>query len=136
VKRLVIPTALQVTALTLACSSTSTPPADSSITDARSDVSVTDTSNGDVADACVVLDSDPFIPSGFRCLPRRDAPAGTTCPTQRVCTAEACPTSCEGCESPLFCIPDMFPDGGRPSSCAPSETCSTDGCGAGCRAVG
>ncbi len=130
-KRLVIPTALQVTALTLACSSTSSPPADVP----TADVVTTDTSR-DVADACVVLDSDPFIPSGFRCLPTRNAPAGTTCPAQRVCAAEACPTGCEGCASPLFCIPDMFPDGGRPSSCAPSETCSTDGCGAGCRAVG
>ena len=125
-KRLVIPTALQVTALTLACSSTSTPPADVPTTDTRNDV----------ADVCVILDTDPFVPEGVRCLPMRDAPAGTTCPAQRVCAAEACPTGCEGCASPLFCIPDMFPDGGRPSSCAPSETCSTDGCGAGCRAVG
>lgn len=125
-KRLVIPTALQVTALTLACSSTSTPPADVPTTDTRNDV----------ADVCVILDTDPFVPEGVRCLPTRDAPAGTTCPAQRVCAAEACPTGCEGCASPLFCIPDMFPDGGRPSSCAPSETCSTDGCGAGCRAVG
>jgi hypothetical protein len=126
VKRLVIPTALQVTALTLACSSTSTPPADVPTTDTRNDV----------ADVCVILDTDPFVPEGVRCLPTRDAPAGTTCPAQRVCAAEACPAGCEGCASPLFCIPDMFPDGGRPSSCAPSETCSTDGCGAGCRAVG
>lgn len=83
--------------------------------------------------ACTV---NPFDPEGgakaVRCLPRR----GVTmqCPQDNVCVEADCPAHCEGCVSPLFCIPDSETDAGV--SCVVSTVCSEDACNPGCRAVG
>jgi len=108
------------------------------LTDAPTDTSgdaLTDASGDAPVDARMCT-RNPFDPEnmGFavRCLARR----GSTqpCPKASVCVAEDCPTHCEGCVSPLFCIPDNERDAGV--ACAVSTVCSADACNPGCRAVG
>lgn len=98
--------------------------------DARADAS------GDVPLDGRMCERNPFDPEnmGFavRCLARRGATQ--PCPKASVCVAADCPTHCEGCISPLFCIPDNESDAGV--ACAVSTVCSEDACNPGCRAVG
>lgn len=92
--------------------------------------------SGDAVDAARMCTRNPFDPEnmGFavRCLARRGATQ--PCPKASVCVAEDCPAHCEGCISPLFCIPDNERDAGV--ACAVSTVCSADACNPGCRAVG
>lgn len=91
---------------------------------------------GDAADGARMCTRNPFDPEnmGFavRCLARRGATQ--PCPKASVCVAEDCPAQCEGCISPLFCIPDSERDAGV--ACVVSTACSEDACNPGCRAVG
>jgi len=91
---------------------------------------------GDVADDARMCTRNPFDPEnmGFavRCLARRGATQ--PCPKASVCVAADCPAQCEGCISPLFCIPDGENDAGV--ACVVSTACSADACNPGCRAVG
>jgi hypothetical protein len=136
-RKLIIPTALQVTVLTLSCSSpTPTPVSPDASSDVVQDTVIQDVQrDGVVGDVCVLPDSDPFVPAGFRCVARVATP-DANCPTKRVCSPSECPAECEGCASPLFCIPDILPDGGRPDRCVRNLSCEIDQCGPGCRAVG
>ncbi len=92
--------------------------------------------SGDAALDARACTRNPFDPEnpGFavRCLARRGATQ--PCPKASVCVAEDCPAQCEGCVSPLFCIPDPANDAGV--ACAVSTVCSEDACNPGCRAVG
>lgn len=114
--------------------------ADALVNDAPgADTPLTDSSHTDARDAltadrtCTV---DPFNPEGMRksvrCLPRRGATM--PCPQENVCVEADCPSHCEGCVSPLFCIPDSENDAGV--SCVVGSVCSEEACNPGCRAVG
>lgn len=138
--RLRLPTRLAVTVLaSAACSSPTTQ------TDASADVVSTDNAvldvirdviSRDVFDAGRVCTRNPFDPENpapaVRCLARRGE--AMACPGASVCVAEDCPAHCEGCVSPLFCIPDPEADAGV--ACVVSTVCSADACNPGCRAVG
>ncbi|MEZ4392158.1 MAG: hypothetical protein R3A48_13770 [Polyangiales bacterium] len=152
--RLNIPARLVFAVSASACSSSPTTPdasADVAPVDDRASVDVVvldalvdalapgDATADDVRDAatadraCTV---NPFDPEGgakaVRCLPRRGATM--PCPQDNVCVEADCPAHCEGCVSPLFCIPDSESDAGV--SCVVSTVCSEDACNPGCRAVG
>ncbi|MFO0625114.1 MAG: hypothetical protein U0325_05805 [Polyangiales bacterium] len=157
--RLTLPTRLAVTVSLAACTS-SPPPGDASparpdvADDARADApgdAFTDAPGdaftdvfadvradapGDVPGDARMCTRNPFDPEnpGFavRCLARRGATQ--PCPEASVCVAEDCPAHCEGCVSPLFCIPDPERDAGV--ACVVSTACSEDACNPGCRAVG
>lgn len=90
--------------------------------------------DGTCSDGCRVCVADQFGGGiGIACLPRAGSTA--SCPS-RVCQASDCPSGCESCQSPLFCIPDgTLADGATPT--CNSQTCDpATGCPPGCRAVG
>lgn len=100
--------------------------------DALTDVPV------DAPDDARMCERNPFDPEnmGFavRCLARRGATQ--PCPKASVCVAADCPAHCEGCISPLFCIPDPDLSNDAGVACVVSTVCSEDACNPGCRAVG
>jgi hypothetical protein len=70
---------------------------------------------------------------GIQCLPR--AGSAAACPAY-VCQPGDCPSACETCEAPLFCLRDSTASDAGSGPCVPSSTCDPAGCGPGCRAVG
>lgn len=91
-------------------------------------------SDGTCSAGCRLCVADQFAPIiGIACLPRAGSTAA--CPS-RVCQSSDCPSGCETCQSPLFCIPDgTLADGAMPT--CNTQTCDPgSGCPAGCRAVG
>lgn len=142
--RLRLPARLAVTVIIPSACSSPDAPADASVMDVlSSDTAVLDVLRdappadvaGDALDARACT-RNPFDPEStalaVRCLPKR----GVTmpCPTESVCVASDCPAHCDGCVSPLFCIPDNSADAGV--ACAVSTVCDPDACNPGCRAVG
>lgn len=132
--RLRLPARLAVTVLGAACSSTEAPrdaamdTVDAFVRDALADTAITD--------ARRTCTRNPFDPEStalaVRCLPRRGVTMA--CPTDNVCVEADCPSHCNGCVSPLFCIPD--PDADAGVACAVSTVCDPDACNPGCRPVG
>ncbi len=92
----------------------------------------------DAPDDARKCERNPFDPEnpGFavRCLARRGATQ--PCPEANVCVTADCPAHCEGCLSPLFCIPDPDLSNDAGVACVVSTVCSEDACNPGCRAVG
>lgn len=124
--RLVLPAALQFVALS-ACGNTVAP----------ADATPVDRAEAAATDGCALPpDASPLKMPGFACAPAADAGPAVQCPAERVCARSACGAGCEACESTLFCIADVLPDGGRPERCAQDNVCSPEACGPGCRAVG
>ncbi|MBL8677776.1 MAG: hypothetical protein JNK05_01320 [Myxococcales bacterium] len=80
---------------------------------------------------CVASEFEGDI--GIACRPRAGSMAD--CP-RRVCQASDCPTGCETCLSPLFCIPDETMADGATPMCTGTTCDPANGCPAGCRAVG
>lgn len=146
--RLRIPAQLAVTVL--AASGCSDPPSgfDAAVdvarvdaqADAQGDVArddvLRDVILGDVVDAARECTRNPFDPENpaFAVQCRRRPGASGDCPTTPVCVAADCPANCEGCVSPLFCIPDNTVDAGV--ACVGGTACSGEACPPGCRAVG
>lgn len=156
--RLRLPTRLAVTVLGAAACSSPEAPVDASADVARVDAprdtgddalrdallgdvsdatdDVADASGPDVFDSGRTCTPDPLQPENpafaVRCLPRRGETAA--CPAASVCVAADCPAHCEGCVSPLFCIPDPSVDAGV--ACAVGTVCTPEACNPGCRAVG
>jgi hypothetical protein len=129
--RLVLPAALQFVALS-ACGNTVV-----SADATPADATPADRAEAAVTDGCALPpDASPFKMPGFACAPAADAGPAVQCPAERVCARSACGAGCEACESTLFCIADVLPDGGRPERCAQDNVCSPEACGPGCRAVG
>lgn len=125
-----LPSRLAVVSLSLIGPSSCVPPRNDTDADAASVDAVTDDLVGD-GSAC---DGSPFAP-GYSCLPAGGSTSTVTCPANRYCTTDMCPTGCVACATTQYlagfqCVPDVHAD--VTVACGSNRVCNVSDCPVGC----